>query len=570
MKTLRVNTGSKQAAYEDLKPEYRDLGNRGLVARVGLDEISPVCDPIGPGNKLVIAQSLLAGTILATSGRMSIGGKSPLTGGIKEANVGGMIGKALTAHGIKLLIVEGAPANDDLFILLVKNDGSPELIERNDLVGMGNFTLVHQLREAYGQDSEMLVIGPAGEKLFKNACILATDYSTKEPCRAAGRGGLGAVMGARRLKAIVVQKATKPYRAQPARPEEYRAASSALHKAIAENGAVQARTKYGTFGGVRKNAETGILPVKNFRSIPFDGIDKIDAQAIVDQLDRNGGKYGLSCQTGCLIKCSNYYVDKGGRHTASSLNYEALGLCGPNLLIDSLDTVAEIKQICDDAGIDAIEMGAALGLLMEAGILAWGDEKAAIDMAKQIVSGGEFSNEFQMGIEAFGTFLKVERIPAVRGQSFAAYDVRVNKGMGFGYLAGTMGADHTVGGGDPDAEGSYVKSTIFKMNMMAAFDSVFCLFMMQPILMDKTIAASFFNVLSAYFGQPWDMQRLLKVGSDSVTQEFQFNQAAGVGKAVMPKMFVDEKSGISCSAFDIDYEDQTARIQAAYLGGSLS
>ena len=173
MKTLRVNTGSRQAAYENLKPEYRDLGNRGLVARVGLDEIPPACDPIGPENKLVIAQSLLAGTILATSGRMSIGGKSPLTGGIKEANIGGMIGKALTAHGIKLLIVEGAPANDDLFILLVKNDGSPELIERNDLVGMGNFTLVHQLREAYGQDSEMLVIGPAGEKLFRNACILA-------------------------------------------------------------------------------------------------------------------------------------------------------------------------------------------------------------------------------------------------------------------------------------------------------------------------------------------------------------------------------------------------------------
>jgi len=565
MKTLRANTRSGQAAFEELKPGYRDLGNRGLVAKAALDEIPPACDPLGPENKLMVAQSLLAGTILSTAGRMSVGGKSPLTGGIKEANVGGMVGKALTAHGIKLLIVEGAPANGELYILLVQADGSARLVERGDLKGVGNFALVKRLREDYGETCEMLVCGPAGEKLYRNACVLSTDYATKEPVRAAGRGGLGAVMGARGLKAVVVQKADKPFRAAAARPEEFKAALNAMHKAAAAAGVVQARTKYGTFGAVRGNENAGILPVKNFRSMPFAGIDKIDAQAIVDRLEKNGGRYGQACQTGCFIKCSNYYVDESGRHTASAFNYETLGLCGPNLMIDSLDDIAEIKQICDDFGFDTIEMGASLGLMMEAGVLPWGDGRAAVAMARQVAAGGEYSKPVGQGINALGDFLGVTRIPAVRGQSFAAYDVRVNKGMGLSYLAGTMGADHTVGPGDPDKDGSYVQSAVMKMNLLAAFDNIFCMFMLQPIMMDREIMGKFFEMLSAYFGEPWDMQRLLKLGAATLACEYRFNRSAGLGEAAMPKMFTDEKSAITGSAFDID-PDQAAKIQAFYLG----
>ena len=463
MKTLRVDTSNQAIHYEENKSDYQYLGNRGLIAKVAMDEIRRDCDPLGSENKFIIAQSLLAGTNLTTSGRMSIGGKSPLTGGIKESNVGGMVGKAFTEHDIKVVIIEGMPLNNELYILLVENDGTAKLVERNDLAGTGNYSVVKQLRESYGEDTELLVCGPAGEKLFKNACVMATDFSTKEPCRAGGRGGLGAVLGAKGIKAIVVKKALHPYKASPALPEEFKTKLIKFHKATATHAATQARKKFGTFGGVRNNETNGILPVKNFRSIHFDAIDKIDGQAIVDQLERNGGRYGLSCQSGCIIKCANYYVNSYGQHTASSLNYETLGLCGPNCMIEDLDDIAEIKQLCDDFGIDSIEMGAAIGLFMEAGLIPWGDGKAAIDMIKDITKDGQYSKFVGQGLIALGKELGVTRVPAVRGQAFAAYDVRNNKGMGLSYLAGTMGADHTFGSGRPDQEGSYVSSSIYDL-----------------------------------------------------------------------------------------------------------
>lgn len=564
MQNLRVNTNTGLIQHEKLKQEYLRFGNRGLISRVALDEISPTCDPLGPENKLIIAQSILAGTIVSTSGRMSIGAKSPLTGGLKESNIGGMIGKALSNHGIKLLIVEGQPLNKELYILLIEKNGTARLIERSDLVEMGNFSLVDQLRDEYGQDCELLICGPVGEKLYRNACVMSTDFATKEPSRAAGRGGLGAVMGARGLKAVVVQKAANPFKAQPADPVKFKDATRSFHKAAVENGAVQARTKYGTFGGVRNNADTGVLPVKNFRSIPFDGIDNIDAQGIVDHLDKYGGKYGLACQSGCLIKCSNYFVDKNGEHTASSFNYETLGLIGSNLMIDSLDDITRIKQLCDDKGVDTIEMGASLGIMMEAGVLAWGDGKSALEMALQLTSGGEYAKEFAQGIDFFGEFLNVDRVPAVRGQSFPAYDVRNNKGLGVAYLIGTMGADHTVGSGKPDEEGNYVKNSITSMNMLAGFDNFFCLFMMQPVMMDKAIQNDFFDLLSAYYGETWGLPELFKLGRETLIAEFEFNRAAGLKDPVMPKMFTEEFSEISGENFDFD-GNQILIIKNSYL-----
>lgn len=563
MKTLRVNTYDRMVQYEEMKLDYKGFGNRGLVARVALDEIPPACDPLGPENKLILAQSLMAGTVLTTSGRMSVGGKSPLTGGIKESNVGGMVGKNLIAHGIRLLIVEGSPNNGELFVLLVPSEGTARLIERKDLSGMGNYALVDRLRKDYGEKSEMLVCGPAGEKLYRNACILSTDFSTGEPCRAAGRGGLGAVMRAKGLKAIVVEKASKPYIPVAAKPADSKAASTQFHRFVATNGAVQARAKYGTFGSVRKNEETGILPVKNFRSMHFSSISDVDAQAIVDHLDKNGGKYGLACQAGCIIKCSNYYVDAHGHHTASSFNYETLALCGTNCMIESLDDIAEIKQICDDFGIDTIEMGAALGLLMEAGIIPWGDGQNAIHTVKEIASGGEFSEEMGMGLESFGRFLGVNRIPAVRGQAFPGYDVRAYKGMGLSFLAGTMGADHTVGSGGPDTDGSYVQNSVSMMKIVAAFDNITCLFLLQPMLMDKGIMSKFFEMLSAFFDETWDMDKLLKLGADTLAMEYRFNEAAGIGAAHMPDMFTGEKSEITGGVYDID-PVEVSKIRSAF------
>ena len=264
----------------------------------------------------------------------------------------------------------------------------PNWSERNDLAEMGIYPLVNKLREEYGEDTELLVCGPAGERLFKTACLISTDYATREPIRVAGRGGMGAVMGARGLKAIVIQKPKKTCKAAAADPGEFKSAAAAFHKLAGANSTIVARATYGTFGGNRKAESTGVLPVKNFRSFRFDAIDKMDAQAVVDKLDKNGGKYGLACQAGCLIRCSNYYVDDSGRHTTSGFNYETLGLCGSNLMLDSLDEIAEIKHLCDDFGVDTIEMGAALGLFMEAGIIPWGTGRPPLPCLARLLPEG--------------------------------------------------------------------------------------------------------------------------------------------------------------------------------------
>ena len=283
----------------------------------------------------------------------------------------------------------------------------------------------------------------------------------------------------------------------------------------------------------------------------------------MDKLDKNGGKYGQACQTGCLIRCSNSYVNDRGEHSASAFNYESMVLCGPNLMLESLDETAEMMHLCDDFGVDSIEMGAALGLFMEAGIIPWGDGKAAIAMLKEIIAGGKYAREAGQGLTALGEVLGVSRVPAVRGQAFPAYDVRNNKAMGMSFLAGTMGADHTIGSGKPDAEGKFAQSSVYMMNLMAAIDNIFCMFLMQPLLMDKEMMARFLRTLSAFFGETWDMERLLQMGQDTMLNEYRFNESAGLGPAVMPKMFLEEKSAVTGAVYDMDPAEVEA-VQAIY------
>ena len=143
-------------------------------------------------------------------------------------------------------------------------------------------------------------------------------------------------------------------------------------------------------------------------------------------------------------------------------------------------------------------------------------------------------------------------MPAVRGQAFPAYDIRNDKGMGLTFLAGTMGADHTLGSVVPDVEGDFVKNSATVMNLMAAIDNMVCMFLMQPLRMDREMMTSFLNTLSAFFGETWDLEKLLEVGKETIVNEYRFNKAAGVGPAVMPRMFTDEKSHLTGDHYDVD------------------
>ena len=204
MKLMRVNMEKLEVRWEPVPPVFEQLGGRALIAKLLLEEILPACEALGPHNKLVFTPGLLAGGGVTTAGRLSVGGKSPLTGGVKEANGGGTAGDTLAKLGIKAIVVEDRAPRGDWYVLHVTGD-SASLLPAGDLMGLGTYATSDRLQERYGADSTVISIGQAGEYLMYGASIAITGDRDQRSNHAA-RGGLGAVMGSKGLKAIVIDK----------------------------------------------------------------------------------------------------------------------------------------------------------------------------------------------------------------------------------------------------------------------------------------------------------------------------------------------------------------------------
>src|SRR5512139_1309258 len=191
MKLLRVNMSEYQVQWEEVPAVYERLGGRALIARLLLEEVPPTCDALGPHNKLIFAPGLLGGAGVTTAGRLSIGGKSPLTGGTKEANAGGTAGDTLGKLGIKAIVVENQPARPEFFVLHVTAD-SAELLPAGPVLGLGTYATADALQKQFGEDATVLAIGQAGEQRLTGAGIACTGIEEQRSNHAA-RGGLGAV-----------------------------------------------------------------------------------------------------------------------------------------------------------------------------------------------------------------------------------------------------------------------------------------------------------------------------------------------------------------------------------------
>ena len=214
-KIIRVNMDDLNIKVENVPEEYKALGGRALTSQVIFDEVEPTCEPLGKYNKLVIAPGLLTGTTAPSSGRLSFGGKSPLTGGIKESNSGGTAAQKLARLGVKALIVEGGGPKDKFYLLKISKEGN-ELLPADDLVGLTTYKVCNILQERYGKKAAVATIGPSGEMKMAMAGVGVTDMEGN-PVRYAGRGGLGAVMGSKGLKAIIIED-TGAERLKPQNP----------------------------------------------------------------------------------------------------------------------------------------------------------------------------------------------------------------------------------------------------------------------------------------------------------------------------------------------------------------
>ncbi|GAG77777.1 unnamed protein product, partial [marine sediment metagenome] len=240
MKIVRIDVNSNKIDYEEITSDskYLLLGGRGLTSQIVHDEVPPNCDPFGPENKLILANGTLTGSPFPNSARTSAGSKSPLTNGIKEANVGGRGAMMLARHGIKALVLQNN--SPELKIILITDDGI-KLLQGNEYKGLGNYKLHQRLREKFGENIGIYSIGPAGEFMMKAATIAANDLEGY-PSRHAARGGLGAVMGSKGIKAIVI-KPTKESKVKIHDLKKFRETSTPFAKNLAKNKEV-----FSTFG----------------------------------------------------------------------------------------------------------------------------------------------------------------------------------------------------------------------------------------------------------------------------------------------------------------------------------
>jgi aldehyde:ferredoxin oxidoreductase len=442
---LRINTATGETKTEKYTTKEFLLGGRTLSSRLVSREVEATCDALGKRNKLFFCTGALAGTATSSANRLSIGGKSPLTGGIKESNAGGIVGGRMAEQGLRCIALEDAPAGDTPWQIVVIGKDGVKLLDGGFLAGKGVYEKSALLSGQFGKDAGCITIGPAAEKL-----LLASGIACSDPhgvcSRYAGRGGLGAVMAAKRIIAMVIL-ADGIHKPTFTDKEQFKDERRRVVKLLKDNPVSSLFTKYGTAAMVDICQSLRVLPTQNFRHGTMDGAEKINAQTMYDTIKARGGegKTQHACMLPCAIQCSNVYPDEGGRLLCSPIEYETMALMGSNLCLKNLDTIATMNRIANDAGVDTLDCGAAIAVAMEAGLAEFGDDQAAIRLMEEIRNLTPLGRILGSGCKVAAKVLGVRHAPHVLGQAIPAYEPRGTKGMAMTYLSSPMGADHTFG-----------------------------------------------------------------------------------------------------------------------------
>jgi aldehyde:ferredoxin oxidoreductase len=501
-------------------------------------EVPPLCHPLGKDNKLVIAPGLLSGTAASVSGRLSVGCKSPLTGGIKEANSGGQPSQVLARLGYAAIVLEGSPKDDTLYKVFINKEGvtiSPD----NSLKMLGNYDLVEKIKGEYGDGVCCISIGPAGEMKMSAASVACTDMEMR-PTRHAGRGGVGAVMGSKGIKVIVLDDSGMKMRS-PKDQDAFKAAIKEFAEGLKKNPTTgQGLPAYGTNVLTNVINEAGGYPTHNFASGRFDGAEKISGETQAETETARGGLATHGCHRGCIIKCSGIFNDKDGNYVTKQPEYETVWAHGGNCGIDDLDAIAQLDRLDDDYGLDTIEMGATIGVAMDAGLAKFGDAQAAIDLVKEVGKGSHLGRILGNGAAVTGRVFGVERVPVVKGQALPAYDPRAIQGIGVTYATTTMGADHTAGyavatnimkvGGDVDPlkpEGQVDLSRDLQIATAAIDSTGMCLFIAFAVMDQPETFQALIDAINAFYGLSLTADDVTELGKSVLKNERDFNARAG-------------------------------------------
>ncbi len=567
---LRIDMGAKGGPSIKKEPvgAYAGLGGRALTSAIISKEVPPLCHALGAENKLVIAPGLLSGTPASQSGRLSIGCKSPLTGGIKESNAGGQAAQVLARLGYAAIVLEGAPAGNELYKIVINKD-SVKITVDNSLRLLGNYALIDALKPIHGDKAAYISIGQAGEMKLAAASIACTDMEL-HPTRHAGRGGVGAVMGSKGVKVIVLDDEGTKMR-EPKDPEKFRAANKVwvegLKKHPVTGGGLPS---FGTNVLTNIINEAGGFPTNNFATGQFAGASKISGETMAALETQRGGLATHGCHRGCVIQCSGIYNDAKGNFLTKQPEYETVWAHGANCGIDDLDTIAMLDRLDDDIGLDTIEMGATIGVLMHAGLIKFGDKEGAINLLKEVQKGSPLGRIVGSGAAMAGKAFGVERVPVVKNQALPAYDPRAINGIGVTYATSPMGADHTAGyaiatnilkvGGFVDplkSEGQIELSRNLQIATAAIDSTGMCLFIAFAVLDQPETFQALVDLINAFHGLSLTGDDVTALGKSILKNERDFNKAAGFTKEMdrLPKFFTRDALAPHNQVFAVKDED---------------
>lgn len=544
-KFIRVNMTDKSVSIDPVPEKYQGLGGRALTSTYVNEEVKATCHPLGKNNKIIFAPGLLSGTTAANSGRLSVGSKSPLTGGIKESNTGGTFAQIMARMRIKGLTIEGMPEDDKFYIVKVTmDDVTIEEAPEEIIGGCGNYEAIKILNEIYGDKVGIALTGPAGEHRLPSANISFKDPESN--MRAAGRGGLGAVLGSKKIKAVIIDDAgSQPV--EIADPDKFRAAARVFARALLDHPVSgEGLAAYGTNVLVNIINEAGGLPAYNFKEGRIDHADNISGETLNATITERGGegKVSHACHRGCIIRCSQWYADKDGKYVTSGFEYETIWGLGADAGMEDLDAIAYIDRAMDDVGVDSIEVAVAIATAMEGGLLEWGDGKRALEIVKEMAEPTPMARIIAGGTTVVGKLCGLFRVPVVKDQAIPAYDPRSIKGIGLTYATTPMGADHTAGysiagnilqiGGDIDPlkkDGQIEYSRAMQIGTAALDSTGMCIFVHFGIADNPDGYQALIDMINAQSGLELTSNDVNELGEAVLKVEREFNRNAGFNEA---------------------------------------
>jgi aldehyde:ferredoxin oxidoreductase len=448
-KILRVDLNKAKVSQEELdfKLAEKFVGSRGLGAKYLYDEIDPEVDALGPGNKLIFATGPLTGAGGPNCNRYMVVTKSPLTGAIANSNAGGFFPAEIKFAGYDLIIFEGKSKKP--VYLWIENDQA-EIRSAEKIWGMDTYETQDTICTETDENAKIACIGPAGEKLARIACIINDDG------RAAGRGGVGAVMGSKNLKAVAVRGTKSVLVAD----KDGFMKQTKIHMESYSHPYAKAFGLHGTDGvALPITNEAGCFPTRNFQTSYFEGIEGLLGETLSATISKTAGKQGSAC-FGCPLGCGRKtkVTDPDFTGEGDGPEYETVGAFGSNCGIGNINAVAKAGYICNELGLDTISMGMTIATAMElsergflpekdVGMkLNFGNSKAMVELVRQTGYREGFGDLLAEGsyrmAEKYG---HPELSMSAKKQDFASYDPRGLQGLGLEYATQNRGACHIRG-----------------------------------------------------------------------------------------------------------------------------